>query len=77
MITKPIRNKNGVFTIGLPVHTVPMNANIWMPEGIDTIMLATAKNDRPIGGMPTAKKWWTQTPNERMPIATNDSATML
>ncbi len=48
-----------------------------MPDGIDTIMLATAKNESPIGGMPTAKKWWTHTPNDKIPMAMNESATML
>ena len=48
---------------------VAIHENTWMPEGIDTAMLAAEKNARLSPGMPVVNMWWTHRPKLKKPVA--------
>ncbi|MOA42466.1 hypothetical protein D3C78_1645180 [compost metagenome] len=71
----PTSHSIGRRNSGLPVHSVASQANIWIPVGIATSMLAAEKKACARCGMPTANMWCTQRPKLRKAVAITDSTT--
>src|SRR5438094_3962085 len=77
IVTKPIAKSIGALSSIAPPHIVAIQLKILMPLGtaIARVMIMNGRRaeiDRHVVNM-----WWTQTPKEKNPIATVDSAIAL
>lgn len=68
---KPLTNSIGSRQRGVPLASVPSQANTWTAVGTATATLASEKNASARCGMPTVNMWCTQ-----MPMLRNTMPTM-
>src|SRR5881397_3838672 len=74
IVTKPIAKSIGALSSIAPPHIVAIQLKILMPLGTAIASVITMNGRRAEIEMPVVNMWWTQTPNERNPIATVDRA---
>src|SRR2546428_3198270 len=77
IVTKPIAKSIGALSSIAPPHIVAIQLKILMPLGTAIARVMTMNGRRAEIEMPVVNMWWTQTPNERNPIATVDRAIAL
>ena len=72
---KPAIHSIGTLQTGRPLHSVAIHAKSWIPVGMATSMLATAKKACDKAGMPTANMWCTHRPKLMKPVPIIDTTT--
>src|SRR2546428_10908840 len=77
IVTKPIAKSIGALSSIAPPHIVAIQLKILMPLGTAMASVMTMNGSLAEIEMPVVNMWWTQTPNDRNPIATVDSAIAL
>src|SRR3546814_1882926 len=69
MTRKPSTNSEATVIRSRPAAMVAIQANTWIPLGIDTAMLAAEKKPSDRAGMPVANIWCTHRPKLKKPVA--------